>query len=53
MPQPDGTRAWTVSRQQEAENKREFWEYLDRRKNQDDDLWILELDIPDAERFIA
>jgi hypothetical protein len=53
MPQPDGTRAWTLSRQQEAENKREFWDYLDRRKSQDSDLWILELDIPDAERFIA
>ena len=53
MPQPDGTRLWTLSRAQAAENKQEFWEYLDRRKAQDGDLWIVELDIPDAERFIA
>jgi hypothetical protein len=53
MPQPDGTRAWAPSRSQDIENPREFWDYLDRRKTQDDDLWIVELDIPDAERFIA
>src|SRR5688500_3694619 len=53
MPQPDGSRAWTLSRQQEAGNEQEFWDYCDRRKNQDSDLWIVELDVPDAERFIA
>ena len=53
MPQPDGTREWTLSRQQAPENKQEFWDYCDRRRNQDGDLWIVELDIPDAERFIA
>ena len=53
MPQPDGTRAWTVSRSQGIENPKEFWDYLDRRKEQDGDLWIVELGVPDAERFIA
>ena len=53
MPQPDGTRAWTLSRKQDAENPQEFWDYCDRRQRQDDDLWIVELDISDAERFIA
>jgi len=53
MPQPEGGRAWTLTRQQDAENRQEFWDYCDRRKSQDDDLWILELDVPDAERFIA
>ena len=52
MPQPEGTRAWTLSRKQAIENQQEFAEYLDRRKNQDNDLWIVELDVPDAERFI-
>ena len=52
MPQPDGTRAWTRSRSQDAENPQEFWEYCDRRKNQDSDLWIVELDVPEGERFI-
>ena len=53
MPQPDGSRAWTLSRQQDPENPQEFWDYCDRRKNQDSDLWIVELDVPNAERFIA
>lgn len=53
MPQPDGRRAWTLSREQTTENPTDFWEYCDRRKEQDRDLWILELDVPDAERFIA
>ena len=53
MPQPDGSRAWTLSRSQDAENPQEFWEYCDRRKSQDRDLWIIELDVPQAERFIA
>lgn len=53
MPQPDGTRAWTLSRKQDAENPKEFWDYCDRRKRQDSDLWIVELDVPNGERFIA
>lgn len=52
MPQRDGTRTWTLVRQQTTENPQEFWEYCDRRKHQDSDLWIVELDIPNAERFI-
>ncbi len=53
MPQPDGTRTWTLARKQDPENPKEFWDWCDRRRRQDDDLWIVELDIPDAERFIA
>lgn len=53
MPQPDGSRAWTISRTQDAENPREFWDYCDRRQSQDGDLWIVELDVPNGERFIA
>ena len=52
MPQPDGTRAWSLSRVQDSENPKEFWDYCDRRKRQDSDLWIVELDIARAERFI-
>ena len=52
MPQPDGTRRWTLSRRQDPENPQEFSDYCARRKDQDRDLWIVELDIPDAERFI-
>jgi hypothetical protein len=53
MPQPDGTRGWTLARRQDAENPQEFWDYVDRRRRQDDDLWVVELDISEAERFIA
>ena len=53
MPHPDGVRTWTLTRQQDPENPEEFWDYCRRRGRQDDDLWVLELDIPDAERFIA
>ena len=52
MPRPDGTRGWTLTKAQDLENPFEFSEYLDRRRRQDRDLWIVELDIPDAERFI-
>ena len=52
MPQPDGRRRWALSRKQDVENPADFGEYLDRRKAQDSDLWIVELDVPDGERFI-
>ena len=51
MPQPDGSRTWTLARKQDAENPQEFWDYCDRRRRQDEDLWIVELDIADAQRF--
>jgi hypothetical protein len=52
MPRPDGTRGWTLAKSENSENPFEFSEYLERRQRQDSDLWILELDVPDAERFI-
>lgn len=52
MPRPDGTRGWALAKSEDSENPLEFGEYLDRRRRQDKDLWIIELDIPDAERFI-
>ncbi len=52
MPELDGTRRWQCSKQQASENPFEFQEYLDRRKGQDPDVWIIELDSADAERFI-
>ena len=53
MPQLDGTRKWTLSKEQDPENPMDFSEYWMRRKRQDDDLWILELDVPNGERFIG
>ncbi len=53
MPQLDGRRAWSCSKEQDTENKDLFNHYLERRKQQDPDLWIVELDIANAERFIG
>jgi hypothetical protein len=52
MPRPDGSRGWVLAKAEDPENRVEFGDYLDRRRRQDSDLWIVELDIPDAERFI-
>lgn len=53
MPQADGTRSWTLSRTDSAEEPGAFAEWVDRRHQQDPDLWIIELDIPEGERFIG
>ena len=53
MPQLDGTRSFVQSDNQAIEDNREFSEYLARRRQQDPDIWILEVDIDEAERFIA
>jgi hypothetical protein len=52
MPQLDGSRKWVLSKSQDIENPFEFTEWYTRRGRQDDDLWIVELDIANAERFI-
>jgi len=53
MPQLDGTRQFVQTRAEDPENKAEFSEYLQRRRAQDPDIWTIEVDIDDAERFIA
>lgn len=53
MPQLDGTRPWRCNRRQDPEKPDEFQAYLDRRKAQDPDTWIVELDVAQAERFIG
>lgn len=52
MPQMDGSRKFELNRSKDIEKPHEFKEYCERRKAQDNDVWILELDIADAERFI-
>lgn len=52
MPQMDGTRPFLATKNQDPEKKEEFSEYLDRRRRQDPDIWIIEADIADAERFV-
>ena len=52
MPQMDGSRSFTLVKAEDTENKQEFAEYLTKRRMQDPDSWIVELDIADATRFI-
>ena len=53
MPQLDGTRGWVLSKVQDTENPLDFFEYWQRRRRQDSDLWVVELDIANGERFIG
>ena len=53
MPRLDGRRVFEVIRQQTPENKTEFDEYLLRRAARDSDMWLIELDVPNAERLVA
>ena len=53
IPQLDGSRAWVCTHRQDPANPYEFQEYLDRRKRQDPDIWVVELDAAGAERFIG
>ncbi len=53
MPELDGSRSFVATKRENAENKQEFSDYLDRRRSQDPDLWLIEVNIADPERFIA
>jgi hypothetical protein len=53
MPQLDGNRPFVRTREQEAEKAEEFSAILRQRSARDPDLWLIEADIPDIERFVA
>lgn len=53
MPQLDGSRAWACAIKQDIDKKQDFEDYIARRRHQDPDVWILELDIVHGERFIG
>jgi hypothetical protein len=53
MPQLDGSRNFAVTVAEDVENPSKIQEYIARRSAQDPDCWILELDIDDADRFVA
>ena len=50
--QPDGTYAWQDSTQADGDDE-SFARMIARRRQFDPDLWIVELDVPSAERFAA
>jgi hypothetical protein len=49
----DGGYAWTRVGPQDLENMGEIDDFLARRQKRDADIWVIELDIADGERFIA
>lgn len=53
MPQLDGTRTFVRTKSQIPDNSNELSDYLARRQKQDPDIWIVEVDIEEVERFIA
>lgn len=53
VPSLDGDRTWMQVKAQVAEDNSEFQDYLNRRLQNDPDLWVVELDIANGERFIG
>ena len=49
----DGSYRFTPCGPQDVESDSERDSYMQRRRERDRDLWLIELDIPDAERFAA
>ena len=53
MPQPGGNRLFVRTGEQDMENPSDFSERIARLRQRDADLWLIEADIPDSERFVA
>lgn len=53
MPSLEGASTWNRIWPQDTDKEQDLSEYLARRFSFDPDLWLIELDIPDAERLIA
>ena len=50
---PDGGYGWTRCGPSTDSDADELDQYIERRRARDPDLWLIELDIADAERFAA
>lgn len=53
VPSAQGGRVWQCTKRHNAESPDQFPEWLKKRERQDNDLWIVELDIVRGERFIG
>lgn len=53
MPDMAGGYGWQITQRQNTENKDDFNGYLERRRRNDPDLWMIELDTAAAEQFAA
>ena len=53
MPQPGGNRLFVRTGQQDTEKPADFSARIGQMRERDADLWLIEADIPDSERFVA
>jgi hypothetical protein len=53
LPDAKNSRTWQRIGPQCIENAEELAAYLDRRTRSDSDIWLIELDIANAERFVV
>lgn len=53
MPSLDGSPNWQKIWPQDTDNNKELTSYIAQRFRFDPDMWLIELDVPEAERFIA
>ncbi len=48
---PTGGYAWAEAGNRAGDNDQAFAQFLEKRRRIDPDLWLIELDVPSAERF--
>ena len=53
MPDVAGNRTFVPTLMQNIEKEQEFSQALDRRCSRDGDFWLIEVDVPERERFVA
>jgi hypothetical protein len=53
LPQGDGNRVFLRTASQDPNNLAEFFEMIRRRSARDPDLWVIEAEIANPERFVA
>ena len=53
LPFADGSRLWSLAREEDPQDRQAFADYLARRVRQDPDVWVVELDIAHGERLIG
>jgi len=53
MPQTDGNQIFVRTGQQDSEKPHEFSARIERMRQRDADLWVIEADVVDWERFVA